>query len=214
MKVLDLFCGAGGAAMGIHLGARAEITGWDINPQPDYPFDFNQGDATKLEAEYVAGFDLVWASPPCQAFSDISNVGGKKYPNLIPPTRKILEESGVPYIIENVPSAPLRKDLMLCGKMFSMRVIRHRIFELENWPVPQPLHMNHDEDYITVAGKGNGGPGSKHGYKTKEDWQKVMATGWMNRRQSIAESVPPFYSLYIITQGEAFAVPKQTAFNF
>jgi DNA (cytosine-5)-methyltransferase 1 len=137
MKVLDLFCGAGGAAMGLHRAwPDAEITGVDIKPMPRYPFKFIQGDAMTFPLE---GYDFIWASPPCQAFSKLRFMpDAKEHANHIPTVRELLVASGTPYAIENVEDAPLGGDflIMLCGTMFGLQtpdgraeLRRHRLFE-------------------------------------------------------------------------------------
>lgn len=129
LKCADLFCGAGGAAMGLSK-AGFEVHGWDIKPQPHYPFEFHLGNA--LEAD-LTGFDFVWASPPCQAYTQASlsqRRAGKIYPDLMAATRAKLFDSKLHYIIENTPGAPMRVDIILCGSMFGLRLIRHRWFEL------------------------------------------------------------------------------------
>lgn len=149
-RLLDLFCGAGGAAMG-YARAGFEIVGVDINPQPHYPFEFHQGDALSILAAgartdvwpWESGmprwaafrFEAIHASPPCQMFSSYRrsrpNRGDEHYVNLIPQTRKLLASSGIPYVIENVYRAPLHAALKLCGSMFDppLDVERHRYFE-------------------------------------------------------------------------------------
>lgn len=136
MKALDLFCGAGGAAVGLYR-AGFDVVGVDIEPQPRYPFEFHQGDALEFPTD---GFDLIWASPPCQRYSVYSrNMGyADRHPDLIDPTRAKLRASGAPYIIENVPGAPLRDCIMLCGSMFDLDVRRHRLFECSSPIFPQP----------------------------------------------------------------------------
>src|SRR5258708_28352590 len=130
MKVLDLFCGAGGAAMGLpRAWPDAEILGVDIVPQPRYPFKFVQADAMTFPLE---GYDFIWASPPCQAFSKTRRITGKEYPDLIDPIRQRFP-TRIPYVIENVTGAPLFAPVMLCGTMFGLKVIRHRNFET-NFP--------------------------------------------------------------------------------
>lgn len=129
LKLLDLFCGAGGATMGYYR-AGFEVTGVDINPQPNFPFKFIQEDSMKFPLE---GFDVIHASPPCQAFS-IASYGrrhkeGRIYPDLLTPTRERLKESKQPWIIENVIGAPMSRMIVLCGLMFDLRVFRHRCFE-------------------------------------------------------------------------------------
>jgi DNA (cytosine-5)-methyltransferase 1 len=131
MKLLDLYCGAGGAAMGYHR-AGFDVVGVDIKEQPNYPFEFIQSDVFELEESFINEFDVIHASPPCQAYSfatkGIRNKG-KVYPDLLGKTRNLLIETRKPYIIENVVGAKLIKPLRLCGTMFNLRVIRHRLFE-------------------------------------------------------------------------------------
>ena len=140
MRVLDLFCGPGAASKGFHdLGF--ECVGVDIKDQ-DYPYDFIKCDVFDLPMEFFKDFDYIWASPPCQGYVD-ANINKPGYDRLIEPVRELLKNTGKPYIIENVQLAPIRHDLMLCGDMFDLRVIRHRYFEIEGFHVPQLKHMKH-----------------------------------------------------------------------
>jgi hypothetical protein len=125
-RALDLFCGAGGASMGLHR-AGFEVVGVDACPQPEYPFAFVQADALTFPLD---GFAFVWASPPCQAFTAYKRRTDHVRPrrNLIPAVRARLAAAGVPYVIENVVGAPLRVPVMLCGSMFGLDVQRHRLF--------------------------------------------------------------------------------------
>jgi DNA (cytosine-5)-methyltransferase 1 len=123
-RLLDLFCGAGGAAVGYHR-AGFEVVGVDIVDQPRYPFEFHRADALTFPLD---GFDAIHASPPCQAYAALSTKDGR-HPDLIPPTRRLLESSGLPWVIENIEGAPLRVDVRLCGSMFGLGVRRHRLFE-------------------------------------------------------------------------------------
>ncbi len=145
-RLLDLFCGAGGAGMGYHL-AGFEVVGVDINPQPHYPFEFHQLDAlTVLGEEWIANpahdptpldFDAIHASPPCQHFTRYRNSVKditERYADLVAPTRGALIISGLPYVIENVEGSPLVCPKTLCGSMFDLDVRRHRLFET-NWPL-------------------------------------------------------------------------------
>ncbi len=149
-RLLDLFCGAGGAAMG-YAQAGFEVVGVDLRPQPHYPFEFHQADAFEFMQALVYGsgigsdtgrltlsmFDSIHASPPCQAYSRAKSIHRKPHADLIPATRKILQASGLPYVIENVVLAPLRADLTLCGTMFGLPTRRHRLFESNvdlSWP--------------------------------------------------------------------------------
>src|SRR5215467_701837 len=124
-RLLDLFCGAGGAAMGYHR-AGFDVVGVDIKPQPRYPFTFIQADAMTFPLE---GFDAIHASPPCQAYIRSGMYDKSRHPDLLPPVRCQLERSDVPWVIENVPGAPMRVDLKLCGCMFGLGVARQRWFE-------------------------------------------------------------------------------------
>lgn len=132
---VDLFCCAGGASDGL-VRAGWSVLGVDRDPQPEYPYTFVQADALTFD---VSRFDAIWASPPCQAFTAYKRRKAHVRPaeNLIPQTREKLRASGKPYVIENVPGAPLESPLTLCGSMFGLDVQRHRIFET-SFPVVAP----------------------------------------------------------------------------
>lgn len=208
MKILDLFCGAGGASVGYNL-AGFEVVGVDIEPQPDYPYQFHRGDAISvlqnLTWSNVAGWvDAIHASPPCQASSALTKGTnkGREYEQLIPSVRAELDRIGLPYVIENVQGSDLRRDLTLCGEMFGLDVIRHRYFEC-SFQVVQPAHRPHrgrvrgwrhgeyfDGPYVAVYGEG-GGKG------TVAEWQDAMRIDWTDNRKSIAEAIPPAYSAFV-----------------
>ena len=138
--MLDLFCGAGGAGMG-YSRAGFDVVGVDINPQPHYPFEFHQADALEYLADHWREFDVIHASPPCQAYSMASTQwrkSGKQYPDLIKPTRTALQKTGKSYVIENVVGAPLINPTILNGSFFGMRVRRTRLFET-SFPIPFTL---------------------------------------------------------------------------
>lgn len=178
-RVLDLFCGAGGAAMGLHRAwPGAKIVGVDIKTQPRYPFTFIQADAMTFPLD---GFDFVWASPPCQRYTQMLNHGltpRAKHPDLVARTRERL--SIVPHIIENVMSAPIRRDVVLCGEMFGLRVIRHRAFEC-SFGVVSLAHVPHRGTgnrkqgdggyYLRVYGHETSKPlwGGRDGHRLDED---------------------------------------------
>lgn len=200
-KLLDLFCGAGGAAMGYHQAGFTEIVGVDINPQPNYPFDFIQADV--LDMTSVGDVDLIHASPPCQHWS-ASTRDPSRHPDLIAPTRDLLIASGKPYIIENVERAPLIGYLRLCGSMFGLPVQRHRYFEL-SFPA-MSLACNHLE--------WNGQPWSVIGHLSTKDqrhphsWKpsfdrgrEAMEMPWVQTVHELVEAIPPAYTKFI---GEAF----------
>lgn len=204
MRILDLFCGAGGAAAGYHQALHAEIVGVDIDPQPRYPFTFIQADAMTYPLE---GFDLIHASPPCQRYSDLAKRNGNAdaWPDLIAPIRERLIASGTPYVIENVEGAPLIDPVMLCGTMFhGLRVLRHRLFEA-NFPITQLLHHRHplvfthdkrkahygkldqDTSFVQVTGGGNAKVANK---------AAAMDIDWMTGHE-LNEAIPPAYTAWI-----------------
>lgn len=198
MKILDLFCGAGGAAMGLHrVFSSAEIFGVDIHRQPRYPFKFIEADVFSLTWNWSM-FDFIWASPPCQRYTQMLNHGltdRNGHPDYIDATRKRLLASGCPYVIENVPHAPLLNPVMLCGEMFGLRVTRHRLFET-SFPVEQPPHLKHRGTHIRKQGD-NGYYFRVYGHETgKASWGMAMGINWM-RSPELAQAVPPAYSEYI-----------------
>jgi len=225
-SALDLFCGAGGASVGLFRAGFNEIIGIDILPQPEYPFDFMEADIMNFQGNFYEkiirgieglchGFDFIWASPPCQEYSIASlkhRNNGKTYPDLISATRQLLQRIGKPFVIENVPPAPMRKDLLLCGEMFGLRVIRHRIFEVSGFRVKQLKHKKHkgtvaNGHYVTVAG--NGGNSNGHNYcklrgleklSKLRIWQHAMGINWITDLKMLAQAVPPAYSKHIAQQ--------------
>lgn len=146
-RALDLFCCAGGASMGLHR-AGFEVVGVDIERHKSYPFPMVIADALRPPFD-LSAFDLIWASPPCQAYTAMQNINTRApkrdHPKLIEPVREMLKASGRHYIIENVPGAPLVDPIMLCGSMFGLRVRRHRLFECSFWTL-QP-HCQHNLEH-------------------------------------------------------------------
>jgi DNA (cytosine-5)-methyltransferase 1 len=198
VRIADLFCGAGGAAAGLNQ-AGFEVEGWDIKPQKNYPFKFNLGCALSAD---LSSFDAVWASPPCQRYSIAAKAErnkGKEYPDLIAPTRLKLIESGKLWIIENVPGAPLRADLLLCGSMFGLQLIRHRIFEHNIGELELVRPCQHPKVAVSVVGHGtpswvrksNGGKGF-----LVADARRAMGIDWMNRDE-LSQAIPPAYGNFI-----------------
>jgi DNA (cytosine-5)-methyltransferase 1 len=202
-RLLDLFCGAGGAAMGYHR-AGFDVVGVDIHPQPHYPFEFWQEDAT--DPAVVLGpvmwgeFDVIHASPPCPHYSLVSGFQGVQndHPDLIQPTRELLEESGLPWVIENVPLSPLRPDVKLCGEMFGLRLHRHRLFELGGWFCMNNPHSRHRlRGAATNCEKGEGVARWITGnYADHDDASDAMGITWMNRKE-LAQAIPPAYTEFI-----------------
>lgn len=202
LVVADLFCGAGGASMGMFQaeGRRITIVGFDIRPQPEYPFGFIPADVTRiLPCVLSDDFDFIWASPPCQAYSFATarlRNAGKEYPDLMMSTRDLLLTARKPYVIENVCSAPMRKDLVLCGEMFGLGVIRHRAFQISGFKVKQPKHLKHrgtvrNGYYVTVAGHGGNGRATLRAY------QGAMGIPWMTDKKALTNATPPAYAHYI-----------------
>jgi DNA (cytosine-5)-methyltransferase 1 len=183
VRLLDLFCGAGGAAMGYSRAGFDEIVGVDNRPMPRYPYTFVQADALEYLQEHGHEFDAIHASPPCQAFCALSHMANAgKYPNLIPQTREALKATGLPYVIENVPGAPLINPVMLCGTMFGLetdcgaQLRRHRLFET-NWLLICLLSCGHHPRSrgrsISVTGTGDPVGGrtiSVHGTHARDPW--------------------------------------------
>lgn len=166
---------------------------------PHYPFEFIQADATTFSLE---GFDAVHASPPCQRYSSMTKRWGTEdeHPDLVPVMQEILRASGLPYIIENVPGAPLDDPLLLCGSMFGLRVRRHRLFEV-NFEVAQP-ECDHTSQGRVIGVYGHPGGSSKRDgivFPQFSEWQEAMGIDWMTVKE-LTEAIPPRYTHYI---GEA-----------
>jgi len=192
LKLLDLFCCCGGISKGFH-NKGWDCTGVDITDNHQYPFQFYNWDVFDIPPTFFQQFDLIHASPPCQAYSWSAKRWKKDFPDLIGKTRELLNRTGKNYIIENVQGAPLRKDLVLCGEMFKLRVIRHRIFEIFGFTTTQPKHEKHKKSYYaTVAGHG----GDSYSYKL-EDWKTAMGIDWVDKKEHLTQMIPPKYAEYI-----------------
>jgi DNA (cytosine-5)-methyltransferase 1 len=193
--LLDLFCGAGGAAMG-YSRAGFDVIGVDIKPQPHYPFEFLQGDV--LEEWFdLSRVSAVHASPPCQRYVRSGMFDRSSHPDLLLDVRAMLEEFGKPWVIENVPGAPMRPDLELCGCMFGLQLKRERWFET-SWremALRPPCH--HPDAPIGVYGHPRGGqPGEMWGWGTFEDWKRAMDIDWMTADE-LRLAIPPAYTEYV-----------------
>lgn len=194
-RLIDLFCGCGGAGTG-YKRAGFDVVGVDIIPQPDYPFEFWQMDALSLDYEKLGAFDAIHASPPCQQYSKSTAVArkrGKVYPDLYRPVKAMLIASGKPYVIENVMGSPAR-GIGLCGTMFDLRVFRHRIFEsnmhlsLPDTPCTCSMHRIGSDGYVTVAGDAC----------TKAQALVAMGIDWhVTLKEQLVEAIPPAYTEFI-----------------
>lgn len=221
MRLLDLFSGAGGAAVGYHR-AGFEVVGVDHRPQPRYPFRFVLADALEYLAEHGHEYDAIHASPPCQAYSRMRHLpwlAGREYPMFIGATRHLLDATGRPWVIENVEGAPLLNGITLCGTMFGLKVYRHRRFE-SSVLLLQPPHQKHE----VVIGSGRmfnnrqqpnadgwvSLPGKERARLRRTDGIVVAAghfadvpaahaalgIDWMNRYE-LSQSIPPAYTEFI-----------------
>jgi DNA (cytosine-5)-methyltransferase 1 len=197
-RLLDLFCKAGGAGMGYHR-AGFDVTGVDIEPQKNYPFAFVQADALEHVAAEGRSFSAIHASPPCQAYSIAARYTGREYPDLLAPTRAALVASGRPWVIENVPGAPMRADYRICGCTVGLpRLRRVRWFETSWHHFEMSPPCEHTELAVTVVGHGT--PSwvrEQHGRNmTIADWRDAMGIDWMNRGE-LAQAIPPAYTEHI-----------------
>ena len=204
-RLLDLFCGAGGAAMGYHR-AGFEVVGVDIKPQPHYPFEFRQADALTYPADFY-GFDAVHASPPCQGYSNLRRK--IEHPRLIEPVRERLKASGLPYVIENIEDArrELANPVRMCGSTFNLNVRRHRWFEC-SFPVMVPPCQHDGREIRAYYGKKGWlvwTPGAaavqKQGRKPilrgkVEQALADMGIDWMTWDE-LREAIPPSYTEFI-----------------
>jgi DNA (cytosine-5)-methyltransferase 1 len=200
LKCLDLFCKQGGASRGL-ADAGFDVTGLDIDPQPLYPYTFIQADATTYPLD---GYDFYWASPPYQRYSKLKGLVTKQYPDLVSLIRDRFAATGKPFVIENVPGAPLENPLLLCGTMFGLKVRRHRLFECH--PPLYPLLPPHGckgtagftNAYRSVSSFSNGAQlicVVGHNFNVT-DARAAMGIDWMNR-EGIREAIPPAMSHFI-----------------
>lgn len=190
-RLLDLFCGAGGSAVGYHR-AGFDVVGVDNRPQPHYPFEFVQADALSylgglIDSGWVGDdseFDAIHASPPCQHYSQATAWRGNRadHPDLIGPTRDLLEATGLPYVIENVEAArhELRDPVMLCGDEVGLPVYRRRFFET-NWPLRVFVLALAHEKRLPFE------------HKQERSYADAMGCDWMNNREA-REAIPPAYT--------------------
>lgn len=199
--LLDLFCGAGGASMG-YSRAGFDVVGVDIKPQPRYPFEFHQADALEYGKWATSeGFDAIHASPPCQHYSHASNCRpglADSYPDLIGPTRALVQAIGLPFVIENVYGAKneLLHPTMLCGAMFQLKTYRHRFFEM-SFP---PALIGHPQHIVPTSKAGHWKPGTYVSVAGNAAPIKLareaMGIDWMTGAE-LVESIPPAFTQWI-----------------
>jgi len=201
IKALDLCCGAGGTSMGYYL-AGFHVVGVDIEYQHSYPFEFYCEDGLAFLLRCGEEFDFISVSPPCQKYSKSAKQWrkqGKEYPDLISPFREILKKIGKPYVIENVPGAPLINPIFLNGAMFGLLVHRPRYFEC-SFPVEQPImpvvkspikmgRSVKEGDIIQPVGH----------FAGVEYARKQMRISWMSGKE-LSQAIPPAYTQYIANQ--------------
>lgn len=203
VRILDLFCGAGGASAG-YSRAGFKVVGVDIKPQPRYPFEFYQADALTFPLD---GFDAYHASPPCQGYMNAANmpIVKTKYTNaekLVEIVRALLSSTGKPFIIENVPGSPLINFIQLSGPMFNLKIIRKRWFEIHGFdigllPPPQTYKNDRDAGYIPY----NKGETTQRNINLRQIWykpavSKAMGIDWMQMKE-LNQAIPPAYTEFI-----------------
>lgn len=220
-KLLDLFCCQGGASQG-YVDAGFEVVGVDIDPQPRYPFRFCQDDALEVLRGMLRGklyqflpysspydtwltlgnFDAIHASPPCQLYSKTHRINRSDFPDLIGPTRELLEQTGLPYVLENVMDAApeLRDPVMLCGDVFGLETYRHRLFE-SNVTINAPLDGWHPPHFARTTKMGRPPQPGEYmhvvgNFSGVEKAREVMGMPWASR-DGLREAIPPVYTEFI-----------------
>lgn len=192
-KLLDLYCGQGGAAAGYYR-AGFLVTGVDHLAQPRFPFKFIRSAARSYLADHSHEYDAIHLSPPCQKYSRGSRSNKKKYSDELEKVLPLISQINIPWVIENVELAPMPKTISLVGTMFKLNIIRKRIFYsnillFEPEPVHQKKRYYPEKEIFTVAGTGNKG-------NTVAAWSKAMGINWMTRN-GLREAIPPAYTEFI-----------------
>jgi len=217
-RILDLYCGAGLVADGL-IAAGFETIGVDLYPQPHYPGPFIQADATKLDQRFLRYFDAIWASPPCLRDTALRFAPGAKgaaHPELIPPTRRMLVESGLPFVIENVEGAVLFDPVILTGAMFGLGAqVGDRFFHLQrkrqfetNWDLVQPWSPPQPKPIVGVYGGharvraasvGGRGTADFIGHSHRDIMGRAMGIP-ADRKitcNEISQGIPPVYAEFV-----------------
>jgi DNA (cytosine-5)-methyltransferase 1 len=202
MKLLDLFCGGGGASMGYHR-AGFEVTGIDLKHGKRYPFNYIKGNVRDyLHTEFLSGFDVIAASPPCQTHSStkhLRNAQGRSTSkiDMIEEVRNALVASGKKYVIENVPNAPLINPIQVCGSAFGLKVRRHRLFESNVKLVGTNCHHKQQGKPVGIYGSMRDEiPNGGHTAKTMKEANEAMGIDWLIWGE-LKEAIPPAYTHFI-----------------
>lgn len=210
MRLLDLFCGAGGCSMGYHR-AGFEVVGVDIEPHPDYPYELIVADAMDVLADrdYLDTFDVVHASPPCQAYTTMSNRARGEWPDLLEPVLVALRSWGGTWVVENVPGARrhMPDPMTLHGGMFGLGVSRPRLFS-SNTLLLSPGQFPAVDDPIGVYGARPDGRRlrtradgtEQRAARSIEEGLAAMGIDWMTDWRDVAEAIPPAYTEHIGVQ--------------
>lgn len=202
-RLLDLFCGAGGCSVGYHR-AGFDVVGVDIKPQKNYPFEFHCADAFAFLEKHGHEFDVIHASPPCQAYS-VATPDRSKHRDLVGIMREALQANGKPFVIENVPGAPMNFPITLCGTMFCLcdeKVVlrRHRLFESPLLTLgpggcsckgEETAHVTGHMGKVARRYRGRGGMQA-----SSQSAKRLMGIDWMNRDE-LAQAIPPAYTEWI-----------------
>jgi len=213
-RLLDLFCGGGGAAKG-YQRAGFHVTGVDIKAQPRYcGEEFVQGDALEFCREHGHEFDVIHASPPCQShikgLAAVNRLRGRKprHQDLIPQTRAAIEKTGLPYVIENVEGAPLLCPIKVCGTYFNLPIRRHRLFEsnLMLFGVDCRHQRFREKRFYSSYGQFRGRPPrmtstvvqvfGNPSNAAKKEWGPALGIDWMDWRE-LSQAIPPCYTFFI-----------------
>lgn len=199
LEMLDVFSCAGGCAKGYHR-AGFRVTGVDIRPMPNYPYEFHQADALEVLEAVADGrepwpgaprFDAIHASPTCQTFARVTDWRGTRdsHPDLLTPTLEILSRIRLPWVVENVLEAcpPLRPDYILCGTQFELKVRRHRAFMRGNWNAYDLLPSCQCYKNRSLL---------PFEHKDERAFADAMGCTWMSAKEG-RQAIPPAYTEYI-----------------
>lgn len=204
MRLLDLFCGAGMAADGYHMAGFTDIVGVDINPQPHYPYEFIQDDALSYLREFDGGFDVIHASPPCQAHTRAAHLraaqgGRSKYPDLLTPVLGLLAKLDVAWVVENVPGAPgMDNAIVECGSAYGLGVRRHRLFLSNRKLVGSGCkHKEQGRPWGVYHVMGDSIPKGGRTVTSIEQGLEVMGVSREIPWNSLKEGFPPAYTEHV-----------------